>query len=169
MSDRGRFEHAVRVTHGGKSCARCTQFYTSGGVVHPIRDSPGYDPSVEDVQREAHHRRAREAHYATARQERGSSVVQRPPWAAGLSERHLITIARAHGQNAGGHLWWEKAGLYQGMGELRAELREGGHKGDTRGRVGARRTVRQVAEQSRAEARRIASASATGRGADLPF
>jgi hypothetical protein len=168
VTDRGRFEHSSRVMHHGRHCATCTQFYESHGVVHPIRNSPGYDPSIEKESREERHARARQAHYATARQERGSSVVERPPWAAGLSERHLLTIARAHGQNAGTPLWWERAGLWKGSGELRAELREGGHKGDTRGQVGKRAPRGKPVEQTRSEARRIARASATG-GGDLPF
>ena len=166
MSDRGRFEHAVRVTHGGKHCARCTQFYTDEhGEVHPIRGSPGYNPEVEDVQRHARARQAQEARYRGVGREKHAQTVIRPPWAGGLSERHLATIARAHGQNAGAHLWWEKAGLYSGMAERDYALRESGSRVDTR-RV--ERSVGRAVKQSRAEGRRIAVASATG-GSDLPF
>lgn len=164
MSDRARFEHAVRVTHGGRRCERCTQFYTDEhGEVHPIRGSPGYSEDVAEHGRQERHRRGREAHYATARQERHSDVVERPPWAAGLSERHLLTIAKAHGQSAGSPLWWEKAGLHSGSGELHRALSEGGRR-ERRARAQAERPV----QQSRAEMRRIAAQSAAA-GADLPW
>lgn len=132
MSDRGRFEHAVRVTHGGKHCAKCTQFYEAGGVVHPIRDSPGYDPSVEEHTREERGRRAQEARYRGVGQEKHAQVVTRPEWANGLSDRHLLAIAKAHGVSANEHLWWEKAGLYEGMAERDYALRESGSGRDTR-------------------------------------
>jgi hypothetical protein len=106
--------------HGGKHCARCTQFYYAGGEVHPIRDSPGYDPSIEKDTREERERHAQHERYRGIHRERGSSVVERPPWAAGLTERHLISIARAHGTNAGTPLWWEKAGL---TGSVKADPR----------------------------------------------
>jgi hypothetical protein len=166
MTDRGRFEHAVRTTHGGRHCSTCTQFYESGGVVHPIRSSPGYDPSVEHVSRQERARHAQEARYRGVERERGAQVVQRPPWAAGLSERHLVTIARAHGQSAGAHLWWEKAGLYEGMAERNYALRESGSRVDTR--TAGRAIKRRVTRAERGAARRVAIASATG-GGDLPF
>lgn len=134
-------------------------------MVHPIRDSPGYDPGVEAVQHQEHARHAQEARYRGVHEERHHQTVQRPPWAAGLSERHLVTIARAHGQSAGSNLWWEKAGLYSGMAERDYALRESGSRVDTR-RV--ERTVGREVRQSRSEARKIAAASAGG-GADLPF
>lgn len=110
--------------HHGRSCAKCTQFYYAGGEVHPIRDSPGYSQEVADISARERHHRARAEFYAHEKRETSTSahVVERPPWAAGLSERHLITIARAHGQNAGQPLWWEKANLVQGEGELRYAL-----------------------------------------------
>jgi hypothetical protein len=133
MTDaRRRFLAASRTAHRGRHCATCTQFYTEHGVVHPIRNSPGYSKGVEEIQAEnrEHHRLA--SIYGHERQERGASVVVRPPWSAGISESNLLTIARAHGVHASQEGWWEDAGLYKGMGELRSLLREGGHKGDTR-------------------------------------
>lgn len=181
MSDRGRFEHASRIMHGGRHCATCTQFYESGGVVHPIRNSPGYDPSIERDTREERARHAQQERYRGIHRERGSSVVERPPWAAGLTERHLISIARAHGTNAGTPLWWEKAGLTgnvkadprlnqraeKASGELRYALE--GRTVDRRGTASGARTIeRRASVAERAEARRVAIASATG-GSDLPF
>lgn len=124
MSDRGRFEHASRVMHRGKHCATCTQFYEAGGVVHPIRNSPGYDPEVEKVQREEKARHAQRERYRGVHEEAHHQTVQRPSWANGLSDRHLIAIAKSHGQSAGSNLWWEKAGLYEGMAERDYALRE---------------------------------------------
>jgi hypothetical protein len=149
-------------------------FYESGGVVHPIRNSPGYDPSIEKDTAHERARHAQEARYRGVERERGSQVVERPPWAAGLSERHLLTIAKAHGQSASSPRWWEKAGLYesekrkgQKTGELRDVLREGGSRRDTR--LGAAHALeRREVKQTRQEARRIAAASALG-GRDLPF
>lgn len=151
-------------THHGHSCATCTQFYTDEhGEVHPIRGSPGYSRDVENVQRQERHRRAREAFYAHERPEKHAHVVERPPWAAGLSERHLITIARAHGQNAGMPLWWEKANLVQGEGELRYAL-AGRSTMDRRRRAEVERPGR------RRETPRSAAVHVyKGGGDDLPF
>lgn len=150
-------------------------------MVHPIRGSPGYDPSIERDTRQERARRAQEERYRGIRRESGSAVVERPPWAAGLTERHLITIARAHGTNAGTPLWWEKAGL---LGSVKADQRwnqraqkESGElryalEGRTLSRQGtahgARTIEKRAPRQTRAEARRVALTSARG-GSDLPF
>lgn len=107
--------------------------------------------------------------------------MERPPWAAGLTERHLLSIARAHGTHASVPLWWEKAGLYGSVRadqrlNQRAEKRSGelryaleGRTIDRRGTAGGARTIeRRVTAAERRAARRVAIASATG-GADLPF
>lgn len=161
MSDRGRFEHASRVMHHGRHCATCTQFYTEHGVVHPIRSSPGYDPAIEEISARERHRRAREEFYGHERAEKHAHVVERPPWAVGLSDRHLITIARAHGQNAGMPLWWERANLVQGEGELREALR---------GRSSMDRRVRAAVDVGRKERARPREVHVyQGGGDDLPF
>ena len=163
MSERGRFEHASRVMHRGRHCAKCTQFFYAGGEVHPIRDSPGYDPSVEGISARERHHQARAEFYGHERRETSTSahVVERPPWAAGLSERHLITIAKAHGQNAGMPLWWEKANLVQGEGELRYAL-QGRSSMDRRQRQEEQRAARRAPARPR-------GVHVFKQGEDLPF
>lgn len=171
MSERGRFEHSSRVMHHGRHCERCTQFYTdSEGEVHPIRGSPGYDPSVEHSQREARERHRLTAMYGRERAERGR-VVERPPWAAGIPDRHLILMAKAHGQNAGAPLWWERANLVgaseqivggrrvraRQSGELREALR-GRSSRDKRSSAGVDTVERELAEMSSSERRRTLAA-----------
>jgi hypothetical protein len=173
LSTRGRFLNDSRRLHrgGGKQCATCTQFYEVHGVVHPIRNSPGYDPEVEKQSAEHREHARQEQTYGRERQERHVQVVDRPPWAAGISDSNLLAIARAHGQHASQERWWEKAGLYHnrakrgGQDELDKELRGGGHRGDTR--KAATRRVSRAPTQTRQQAAAIARASAMG--SDLPF
>jgi hypothetical protein len=175
LSTRGRFLNDSRRLHrgGGKQCATCTQFYESHGVVHPIRNSPGYDPEVERQGTEHRERARLERTYGHERQERHVSVVARPPWAAGISDSNLLAIASAHGQHASQERWWERAGLYHnrakrgGQDELDKVLRGGAHRGDVR-KAATRKVAKPRAQESRQQSAAIARASALG-GSDLPF
>lgn len=50
----------------------------------------------------------------------------RPPWAAGYTNDQVAQLARIAGYSAFEPLWWEKAGLQAGSGEVRDLLREFG-------------------------------------------
>jgi hypothetical protein len=144
---------------------RGPEFFEEGGEVHPIRDSPGYDPEVEQIQKEHRAGERQAERYRGIR--RGHSTLIRPPWGSRLTELQLQQIAREAGVNPESELWWEKAHLYPGSGEFR-KLKEAGHRGEQRG-LPRRRMRRGKGKETRHEARRIAERSATGRGADLPF
>jgi hypothetical protein len=173
VSTRGRFLNDSRRLHrgGGKQCATCTQFFESHGVVHPIRNSPGYDPEVEKQGKEHRELARQEQTYGHERRER-VSIVQRPSWASGISDSNLLAIAAAHGQHASQERWWEKAGLYHnrdkrgGQDELDKVLRGGAHRGDVR--KAATRKAGPAARETRQQSAAIARASAMG-GSDLPF
>jgi len=143
-------------------------FYTVGRgrhrVIHPVRDSADYDPEVDDVQRQTKHERDREKHYRGAQRERIGRLtggVDRPPWAAGLSNEQLARIAREHGERATHEGWWERAHLWSGSAELRRLLAEGGYRQErTRTKHAALKRGRLSAAQRR---------SARGDYSDLPF
>jgi hypothetical protein len=174
LSTRGRFLNDSRRLHrgGGKQCATCTQFFESHGVVHPIRNSPGYDPEIEKQGKEHREHARLERTYGHERRER-VSIVQRPSWASGISDSNLLAIAAAHGQHASQERWWEKAGLYHnrdkrgGQDELDKVLRGGAHRGDVR-KAATRQVSSRAPAQTRQQAAAIARASAMG-GSDLPF
>ena len=52
--------------------------------------------------------------------------AERPPWAGGLTNDQLVEIARTQGHSAYEPLWWERAGLETGSGEVRELLSEFG-------------------------------------------
>ena len=52
--------------------------------------------------------------------------VERPPWAVGYTNDQVAAMARSQGISPFEPLWWEKAGLETGSGEVRDLLREGG-------------------------------------------
>lgn len=146
-----------------------TEFFEEGGETHPIRDSPGYDPEVEQMQKEERHHQARERHYAGVK--RGRSEVHRPAWAVGMTDAQVRQIARTAGQNPETEGWAERAGLYKGMGEMQ-DVREGGHRGEQR------RQAHEYAPSERRGLRRggkskqqlRVEAGKAGRGEyDLPF
>lgn len=133
----------------------------------------------------AHQEQEQQARAALARRYRGVSSerghgldVVRPPWAVGISNQQLVRMARDVGQNAGQDLWWERAGLYSGMGELRELLREGGYR-EEKGRKGtaAARAARELRLEHRGSGRQSASertrarrtAVASAGGSDLPW
>jgi len=189
VSARGHFLNDSRAVHRGRHCATCTQFYESHGVVHPIRNSPGYDPEIEKMGAERREHARQATMYGREHKDR-SARVRRPRWAAGISDRNLEKIAEAHGQRASSDLWWERAGLHGNVkagpagsgqraekmtGELRYELEAGQHRGDSR--RSAQRTVtrRELAELGKRTAKQrgadrvIAARSAAGAGSDLPW
>lgn len=51
--------------------------------------------------------------------------VERPPWAAGYTNDQVAAMARTVDRSPFEPLWWEKAGLESGSGEVRELLREG--------------------------------------------
>lgn len=59
---------------------------------------------------------------------------ERPPWGAGWTNDQLVNIARAHGESAYAPLWWERAGLDVGSGEVRENVGEGGFRNPNAGR-----------------------------------
>jgi hypothetical protein len=148
-------------------------FFTRGGEVHPIRDSPDYEPAVEEISAEVRHERAQAERYRGVRRERIGRLtggVDRPPWAAGLTDQQLIRIAREHGVRATQEGWWERAHLHSGSGELRTLLREGGHRGE-RGRKGTSAAVAAAEGRHAFKRGRLTAAQRrTARGEhDLPF
>jgi GNAT superfamily N-acetyltransferase len=62
---------------------------------------------------------------------------ERPPWAAGFTNDQVATMAAKVGRSPYEPLWWEKAGLEAGSGEVREMVNEGGVE---RGRFDATRT-----------------------------
>jgi hypothetical protein len=52
----------------------------------------------------------------------GGSIVDRPPWAVGLTDAQVAAIARNHGVSAAAPAWWERVGLDAGSGEVRDAL-----------------------------------------------
>jgi murein DD-endopeptidase MepM/ murein hydrolase activator NlpD len=52
--------------------------------------------------------------------------VERPPWAAGLTNLQVAELARRADISPYEPLWWEKVGMEAGSGEVREALREGG-------------------------------------------
>jgi flagellum-specific peptidoglycan hydrolase FlgJ len=54
---------------------------------------------------------------------------ERPPWGAGYTNDNLVEIAQQHGQSAYEPLWWEKAGLDTGSGEVRLDVGQSGIRG----------------------------------------
>jgi hypothetical protein len=54
---------------------------------------------------------------------------ERPPWGAGYTNDNLVEIAQQHGQSAYDPLWWEKAGLDTGSGEVRLDVGQSGIRG----------------------------------------
>ena len=56
---------------------------------------------------------------------------ERPPWAAGFTNDQVATMAAKVGRSPFEPLWWEKAGLESGSGEVREMLNESGiNRGD---------------------------------------
>ena len=56
---------------------------------------------------------------------------ERPPWAAGFTNDQVATMAAKAGHSPYEPLWWEKAGLESGSGEVREMLNESGvNRGD---------------------------------------
>ncbi|HYW88740.1 MAG TPA: hypothetical protein VFB50_13270, partial [Chloroflexota bacterium] len=58
--------------------------------------------------------------------------IDRPRWAAGLTNDQVAEIARAHGASPYEEGWADRVGLEEGSGEVRYALREGGYLGDVR-------------------------------------
>jgi hypothetical protein len=54
---------------------------------------------------------------------------ERPPWGAGYTNDNLVEIAQQHNQSAYDPLWWEKAGLDTGSGEVRLDVGQSGIRG----------------------------------------
>jgi hypothetical protein len=52
--------------------------------------------------------------------------VERPPWATGYTSEQVATMARSVDHSPFEPLWWEKAGLESGSGEVRELLNESG-------------------------------------------
>jgi murein DD-endopeptidase MepM/ murein hydrolase activator NlpD len=52
--------------------------------------------------------------------------IERPPWAGNMSNLQVAEIARRQGFSPSEPLWWEKAGLESGSGEVREAVSEGG-------------------------------------------
>ena len=78
---------------------------------------------------------------------------ERPPWGAGWTNDQLTAIARAHGESAYAPLWWEKAGLDVGSGEVRQNVGEGGFRNPNAGRDATPAELRternQIAQEQR--------------------
>ena len=78
---------------------------------------------------------------------------ERPPWGAGWTNDQLTSIARAHGESAYAPLWWEKAGLDVGSGEVRQNVGEGGFRNPNAGRDATPTELRaernQIAQEQR--------------------
>jgi hypothetical protein len=53
---------------------------------------------------------------------------ERPPWAVGWTNNGLIELARSQGVSAYEPLWWEKAGMLTGSGEVREDALQSGLK-----------------------------------------
>lgn len=139
------------------------EFFTGvGGRIHPIRDSDGYDPEVEDVVAEQREHRRLEDQYRHHRADRSDSYVVRPPWAAGISNNELVRIARKYDISPAREAWWDAVGLTgrgrtlsgrvtRASGELRAELEAGQHRSPRRttSRTASRTATRAAASGSR--------------------
>jgi hypothetical protein len=147
---------------------RHLEAFTEDGVIHPIRDSPGYSPEVEKMQTEHRHEAERAHKYRGLA--RGRSEVQRPEWAHGLTDIQVRQIAKEHGVSAESEAWWHRVGLYKGMGELKYVTKEGRHIGEQRKGGGERYMKRGRKErQPTAAERAYAARAGSGRAADLPF
>ncbi|HYW89973.1 MAG TPA: hypothetical protein VFB50_19525, partial [Chloroflexota bacterium] len=86
----------------------------------------------------------------------GGSVI-RPPWAPGWTNNALRELARVNGVDAATDLWWERAGLERGSGELRY-AREQVRPGFGGGQQSAAQARAELA-QLQAEQHQIAEAS----------
>ena len=143
-----------------------TEFFSEGGEVHPIRDSPGYSKDVEEVSERERHHAERERHYRGI--QRGRSEVHRPEWARGMTDQQVRSIARQAGVSAEREHWWHGLQLQKGSGEYQSMVSESGVRHDRQLGARMRRGGGRERKQSRAEQRAIATRSALG-GADLPF
>jgi hypothetical protein len=127
---------------------------------------------LEHMERQAAAERAQAERYRGVKRERIGRLtggVDRPPWAAGLTNEQLIRIAREHGQRATDEGWWSRAHLTSGSGELQRLLREGTYRHEKTRKGGAEHaTGRTRRAGTRAQEARIARASATG-AHDLPW
>src|SRR5215471_11953675 len=72
--------------------------------------------------------------------------IERPSWAAGITNERLHEIATEFGSNAGKPLWWETVGLVSGSGELKELLSRPGLRG---GGAGGRAQLAQLRREHR--------------------
>ena len=82
----------------------------------------------------------------------------RPPWGAGWTNDQLTAIARAHGESAYAPLWWERAGLDVGSGEVRENVGQGGFKNPNAARDATPAELRAERNQLGAEQRDLQAA-----------